>query len=184
MTAEPEPDACPHCDQRLYYFQQSCPSCERSVEWDIRCVQCGTPVVEGGENCPGCGMAHPRWRVIEQLLITNGEPLRVAKDALDRPMRAGYSRHLGSVKGQWADYRRQLENGAEAHVRTYGDHYEIHLDTVGALDSPGKHAVWYTPRVVADGGIQVIETVTKALSYSGRLVSRLFGRSDTNGEKH
>jgi len=99
-------------------------------------------------------------------------------------MKAGYYRHIGSVKGQWADYRRPLKGGGEIHVRSFGDHYEVHLDNVGALDSPGKHAVWYAPRVAADGGIQVIETVGKALSYSSQVVNRLLGNAEqTNSEK-
>lgn len=185
MTADKSKRNCPRCDERLYYLQPSCPSCESSVRWNIRCVRCGDWLEDGGDACSSCGLEQPGWRAIEHALSTTGETIRVAKDALDRPMKAGYYRHVGSVKGQWADYRRPLKGGGEIHVRSYGDHYEVHLDSVGALDSPGKHAVWYAPRVAADGGIQVIETVTKALSYSNRVVNRVLGKSDnTDSEKH
>jgi len=153
------------------------------VGWESRCVRCGATVKDPREHCPNCDLPQPGWRAIEHALSTTGETIRVAKDALDRPMKAGYYRHIGSVKGQWADYRRPLKGGGEIHVRSFGDHYEVHLDSVGALDSPGKHAVWYAPRVAADGGIQVIETVTKALSYSNQVVNRILGKSENTGSE-
>lgn len=172
------PYDCPDCGRGVHFFQPSCPSCESTLEWDIPCPECGNPRTSLDGPCPECGATVAPWRVLEAHVLADGEPVTVSKAAVPRPPTAGYSRHLGSVRGQWADFRRLLDEGREFHVREYTNHYELHLDEVGALDSPGMHAVRYTPRVVANTGITVIDGLSTVVSYTGRLVNSLLGGSD------
>lgn len=165
--------SCLACDEPIHFLQDPCPACGVSHAWFYvaDCRQCGeeTDYLDGPCEC--CGAEYSPWRVVEMELFGGSDVVTVPKDAVPRPMTDEYRRHLGTMKGQWADYRRVLDDGSEFHVRAYTDHYEIHLDEVSAIDDPAWHMVRYTPRVVAITGIGVVEGVQQTVERSGRLVN-------------
>jgi hypothetical protein len=164
---------CRSCGEGLYLFQEVCETCDEHHHWFYvaDCLECGqeTDYLHGA--CPGCGTEYSPWRAVEFEAL-DGDSVAVAKDAVERPMRAGYRRHLGMVKGQWADYRRVLEDGddVEFHVRVYNRHYEMHLDDVSAIDDPAMHALRYAPRAAAVAGVGAIRGAKTTAERSGKVL--------------
>jgi len=164
---------CRECGDSLYLFEERCESCGAEHAWFYLadCLECGEKTDYLAGACPHCGTEHSPWRAVEFEAIREGR-VAVAKDAVPRPMEAGYRRHLGMVKGQWADYRRTSETGPEFHVRVYGDHYELHLDEFGAIEEPAMHAFVYAPRVAATAGVGMLRGCTIAADRSAALLDR------------
>jgi hypothetical protein len=170
MSEEPRGRACRECDTALHLLQRACEECGTAHGWSCvaECRECGreTDYLDG--PC-ACGRKHSPWRVAELAARTEGT-VTVAKSAVERPGEAGYRRHVGTVRGQWADYRRVLDDGGEFHVRTYLDHYELHVDEVSALDEPTKHTLRYGPRAAVTTGADVVRGVAGTARRAGGLV--------------
>lgn len=187
MAGLPPQHTCQDCGEPLYLFEQFCEACGSDHHWFYLadCLECGEETDYLAGECPNCGVEHSPWRAVE-FEVLRGEPIAVAKDAVPRPMQAGYRRHLGMVKGQWADYRRMHgEDGPEFHVRVFGDHYEMHPDEFSAIEEPAMHAFVYAPRVAATAGIGMIRGVTAAVDQSTDLVNEsvdLFEKLTTDPE--
>jgi hypothetical protein len=154
----------------MHLFQQVCDDCGTAHGWSCvaECRECGreTDYLDG--PCV-CGATYSPWRVAEFAARIEG-PVTVAKDAVERPSEADYQRHVGTVRGQWADYRRVLDDGGEFHVRTYLEYYELHVDTVSALDEPTKHTLRYGPRAAVTTGADIVRGVAGATRRAGGLV--------------
>jgi hypothetical protein len=173
MPGLPPQHRCHSCDGALYLFQEECTECSTSHHWFYLapCRTCGTEIDYLAGPCPDCGTEHSPWRAVEFEALTS-DPVAVSKRALPRPIEAGYRRHLGMVKGQWADYRRVREDGSDFHVRVYSDHYELHLDRVSAIDDPAMHALTAAPRLASTAGIGVLQGVQGTVERSGDLLTR------------
>lgn len=172
--AEAEPRAaCRECGEPLEVFRPTCENCGAEFDWTalVECEECGSHVEASTDTCPECGADVSIWRAIERDIAETGSPAAIWKDAVPRPSRDGYSRHLGSLKGQWADYRRVTEDGTEFHVLEFTDHYEIHRDEVSAMDHPGMHLVRYTPRIVVATAGGVTLGMLDTVVYSSKLVT-------------
>jgi hypothetical protein len=172
--AQESPDrACRECGAAMYLLQRTCGECGTNHEWSCvaPCRACArrTDYLDG--PCE-CGVTHDPWRVAE-LAARDGGPVTVAKDAVDRPTGAGYRRHVGTIRGQWADYRRVLDDGGEFHVRVYLDHYELHVDAVSALDEPTRHTLRYGPRAAVATGVDLLRGVGGLLRSAARLPATL-----------
>lgn len=154
----------------MHLLRPACEECGAAHEWACvaPCRECGreTDYLDG--PCV-CGATYSPWRVAERAARTEG-PVTVAKDAVERPTAAGYQRHVGTVRGQWADYRRVLDDGGEFHVRTYLEYYELHVDAVSAIDDPTRHTLRYGPRAAVTTGMDVARGVTGAARRAGGLV--------------
>ena len=170
MSGESGNRTCRVCGAPLHLLQPTCEECGTAYEWHClaACRECGreTDYLDG--ECT-CGATHSPWRVIELAALEDG-PVTVPKDAVPRTTDAGYQRHVGTVRGQWADYRRERDGGGEFHVRVYLDHYELHVDEVGALDEPTRHTLRYSPRVAVTAGTDVLHGVERAVRCAGGLV--------------
>jgi len=162
MSGEPRGRACTECGGAIHLLQRTCEECGTPHRWSCvaACLECGRETDYLDEAC-ACGATHSPWRVVERAARTEGA-VTVAKDAVERPSEAGYRRHVGTVRGQLADYRRVLDGGGEFHVRTYLDHYELHIDEVSALDEPAKHTLRYGPRAAAATGAEAAATGAEA----------------------
>ncbi|ERH10364.1 MAG: hypothetical protein J07HX64_02137 [halophilic archaeon J07HX64] len=154
----------------MHLLQPVCKECGTAHDWSciVECRDCGrgTDVLDG--PC-ACGVTHPSWRAIERAARTEG-PVTVAKDAVERPSEVGYRRHVGTVRGQWADYRRVLDSGGEFHVRTYLHHYELHVDEVSAIDEPTKHTLRYGPRAAVTTTVDLVRSVAGTTRQVGGLL--------------
>jgi len=158
MSDETNRRECGGCGALIYLLQPACEECGTAHDWSCiaECRDCGreTDYLDG--PC-ACGTAHSAWRAVELATRTEG-PVTVAKDGIERPSEAGYRRHVGTVRGQWADYRRLLDSG-EFHVRTYLDRYELHVDEVSAIDKPTKHTLRYGPRAAVTTSVDLVRGV-------------------------
>jgi hypothetical protein len=170
MSGEPQGRACEECGAPMHLLQSACEECGTGHRWTCvaECRECGreTDYLDG--PCT-CGATYSPWRVAELAARTEGT-VTVAKDAVERPTGAGYQRHVGTVRGQWADYRRVLDDGGEFHVRTYLDHYQLHVDAVSALDDPTKHSIRYGPRAAVLTSADIVRGVAGAARRAGGLV--------------
>lgn len=158
------PRECDVCESALHLFQPACEECETPYEWSISgpCSECGRER-EYLEPC-SCGASPSPWRGAESVALKEGT-VTIDKDAVERPIAAGYHRHLGTIRGQWADYRRATDDG-EFHVLVYLDHYELHVDEVGALDEPAKHGLRYGPKAAITTTTDIVRGLRNA---AGRL---------------
>ena len=158
MSGEPQGRECGECGAPMHLLQSACEECGATHDWSClaECRDCGreTDYLDG--PC-ACGTAHSPWRAVELAARTEG-PVTVAKEPIERPTEAGYQRHVGTVRGQWADYRRGLDGG-EFHVRTYLDHYELHVDEVSAIDEPTKHTLRYGPQAAVTTTVDLLRGV-------------------------
>lgn len=165
--------SCGDCGEAVELFRPACENCEATFEWDVRvaCPHCEADTEIRATSCHACGEDISPWRAIERDVSATDSPASVWKDAVPRPSRDGYRRHLGSLKGQWADYRRMLDDGTEFHVLEFSDHYEIHRDEVSAIDAPAMHLVRYTPRIMmaTAGGLTL--GLLDTMIYSGRIMT-------------
>lgn len=161
---------CDVCDGPLHLLQRTCEGCGTDQKWVCQagCAACGRETDPLDGPC-ACGETQSAWRAVEAVTRTAGS-VTVAKDAVERPTEAGYRRHVGSIRGQWADYRRVLPGGGECHVRVYLDHYELHVDTVSALDDPAGHTLRYGPVAAVATGTAVVHGVAGAARRAGGLV--------------
>jgi len=173
MPGLPPQHRCHSCDGALYLFQESCEECGTDHHWFYLapCRSCGAETDYLAGPCSDCGTEHSPWRAVEFEALTS-DPVAVSKRALARPIEAGYRRHLGMVKGQWADYRRVREGGSDFHVRVYSDNYELHLDRVSAIDDPAMHALTAAPRLASTAGVGVLHGVQGTVERSGDLLTR------------
>lgn len=157
---------CIACDASLHLLQETCQECGAAHDWSHRaaCTACGreTDYLDG--PC-ACGETHSPWRVVEAAALADG-PVTVAKNRIERPTAAGYRRHVGSIRGQWADYRRVLEDG-EFHVRVFLDHYQLHVDAVSALADPAQHTLRYGPAAAVTTGRTVVGGLTSVARHAG-----------------
>ena len=160
---------CQVCGAALHLLQSTCGQCETASEWVCLadCRECGreTDYLDGA--CV-CGATHSPWRVVELVALEEGS-VTVAKDAVPRPTAAGYQRHVGTIRGQWADYRRELDSGGEFHVRVFLDHYELHVDEVGALGEPTMHTLRYGPSAAVTTGTDVVRAMRAVTRRAGDL---------------
>jgi len=163
---EPVKRTCAACDAPLHLLQETCRECGAAHDWSHRaaCTACGreTDYLDG--PCV-CGETHSPWRVVEAAALADG-PVTVTK-RIERPTAAGYRRHLGSIRGQWADYRRVLDDGGEFHVRVFLDYYELHVDAVSALADPAQHTLRYGPAAAVTTGTTVIGGLTSVARRAG-----------------
>lgn len=164
MTAQAE--ACRTCGAELVLFQPTCPRCETAHEWEFQapCHDCGEQVAYECA-CPHCEAELPVWCALEADVLGRDEP----KKRVPRPLTAGYRVHLGTVHGQWVNYRRSLGE-SEMHVRSYPRRYELHHDEVSALDSPGRHLLRHGLPAVVASGAELGTKAGKGVARSGRLV--------------
>jgi hypothetical protein len=167
MSVEPKGRECGECGAPMHLLQSACEECETTHGWSClaECRDCGqeTDYLDG--QC-ACGTAHSPWRAVELAARTEGS-VTVAKNTVERPSEADYRRHVGTVHGQWADYRRVLDGGGEFHVRTYLDYYELHVDEVSAIDEPTKHTLRYGPRAAVATTVDLARGVAGATRRVG-----------------
>jgi hypothetical protein len=163
---------CPSCDESIYFLTETCPHCGEAPDWHYvaPCEECGTEIDYLDGECDECSTRYTEWEVIEKELLATGQAIAVPKSAVPRPSTAGYTRHLGTIKGQWADYRRKFTNGNEFHVQVFRDHYEIHLDDVSAIDDPALHMIRYGPRVVEITGTGMYRSMKHGLKRSSKIL--------------
>lgn len=158
---------CYECGGTLHLLQAECTACDTPYEWSFvsACPACDRErdLLQACE----CGDSPVPWRALEILAREQGS-VTIDKDAVERPSTAGYARHLGTIRGQWGDYRRPTENG-EFHVRVYLDHYELHVDDVSALGEPAKHTFRYGPKAAVTTTGDVIRGVRGAAGRVRRL---------------
>lgn len=161
---------CDECGATLHLFQPSCEDCGADYEWSFvaPCLDCGRETDYLHGTCE-CDRLHSAWRVAERIARAEGS-VTVAKDAVERPSRAGYARHLGTIRGQWADYRRETDEGTEFHVRTYLDHYELHVDDVSALEEPTMHTLRYGPAAAVKTGTDAVRATVRVAESLGHYV--------------
>lgn len=165
---------CDECGASLHLLQPTCDECGDDYEWSFvaPCLDCGRETEYLHGDCE-CGKTHSPWRVAERIAREEGS-VTIAKDPVERPSRAGYSRHLGTIRGQWADYRREADDGTEFHVRTFLDHYELHVDDVSALEEPTMHTLRYGPAAAVTTGTDAVRaTVSAAESFGSYVKSAL-----------
>jgi len=94
------------------------------------------------------------------------------REAVPHPGGEGYRRHLGSIYGQWADYRRAVDGGGDFHVRRFRRYDELHYDDVSAVDSPTRHLLRHGPAAAVGSSLELTRQVTGAVAESGRLAGR------------
>ena len=169
---------CDRCASALHLFQPACEECKTAYEWHVsgECGECGQER-EYLEAC-SCGASPSPWRGAESIALAEGT-VTVDKDAVERPMTAGYRRHLGTIRGQWADYRRETSDG-EFHVRVYLDHYELHVDAVGALSEPTKHSLRYGPKAAITTTTDVVRGLRGAANRVGGWTRKAVRPSDSS----
>jgi len=175
MSGEPRGRACKECGVSMHLLQRDCEGCGTTHRWSCvaACRECGRETGYLDGPCD-CGATYSPWRVAELATRTEGR-VTVAKDHVERPSEAGYRRHVGTVRGQWADYRRVLDDGGEFHVRTYLGHYELHVDEVSALDEPTRHTLRYGPRAAVATGTDIVGGVAGTARRAGGLVRSALG---------
>ena len=158
----------------MHLLQRACERCDTAHEWSCRaeCLECGRETAYLDGACD-CGVTHSPWRVAEH--AAREGPVTVDKSAVERPTRAGYRRHLGTARGQWADYRRVLDDGGEFHVRTYLECYELHVDAVSAIDDPTRHTLRYGPRAAVTTGADVVHGAADTARRAGGLLRSAIG---------
>lgn len=187
MQTPPRTHECTACGDSLLLFQPTCRRCDTAHTWQYRaaCHDCGELTEYTDEACAHCGAQLSIWRALEADALAQEETLELWKDAVPRPIEAGYRLHLGSIRGQWADYRRSLPDGGEFHVLAYAKRYELHHDEVGALDSPGRHLLRHGGPAAVATGIDTVRRTARAARQTTRLAGRilgipatLFGRSE------
>lgn len=148
---------CPHCDAPLDYLRRGCGTCDRRVSWDWTepCPACGTETPVAEPRCRGCDAAVSPWDgVVARVRRERAHvDLRIAKAALPHPTGAGFVRHAGDPRGQRADYRRPLPDGAGVHVKEFADRYEVHWDRVAPTESLLGHVVADAPHWLLVGGL-------------------------------
>lgn len=172
---------CKHCDTELLRLQPTCDSCEKSQEWEQRaaCHGCDKIVDYTQEECQHCGTSLPLWRALEAAIFETDSTLTLSKDGLEHPTKAGYRVHLGSVHGQWADYRRPVHEGGDFHVLVFADRYELHYDEVSAVETPGKHLLRHGLPAVTGMGVDLAKQIATATAASGAVARDALETSTT-----
>lgn len=167
------PQECVECGEPLSLFQPACEDCGTAHEWSYRapCHDCGGPAEYTEKRCPHCGTELTVWRAMEADVVARETALEIWKDAVPRPTQAGYQFHLGSIHGQWADYRRPV-SGGDFHVRVYADHYELHRDDVSAIDAPARHLLRHGAPAATASGIDIARRVGGIAADVSRLAVR------------
>ncbi len=170
---EPRAETCVDCGEELALFQPVCKACGTAHEWEYRapCHNCGEQVTYDGD-CPHCGTELLIWRALEADALGTDEPISVWKESVPRPTAAGYRVHLGSIHGQWVDYRRSMDEDGDMHIRSYHNRYELHHDEVSAVDSPGRHLLRHGLPAAFESGSELTVRTGRALAESGRLLRR------------
>lgn len=163
-----------NCGAALVLFQPTCQACDTEQAWQYAgpCRSCGETADYLAGECESCGTDLSIWRALEAQVFVEDEPALVWREAVPRPTEAGYRRHLGSVHGQWADYRRTVEDGGDFHIRRYLRYYELHYDDVSAVDSPTRHLLRHGPAAAVGSGFALTRQLTGAVAESGRLAGR------------
>jgi len=174
MTGTTPGHGCVDCNEPLALFEPTCSVCSTDQIWTYcgPCESCGETADYLTDACGNCGAALPIWRALEAAVYTNDDPLLIWREAVPRPSEERYRRHIGSVHGQWADYRRATDDGGDFHVRRYRRYYELHYDDVSAVDSPTRHLLRHGPAAAISSGIAITRGVTGAVAESGRLAGR------------
>jgi hypothetical protein len=165
---------CVACGAALALFQPTCPSCDTKQVWRYNgpCPDCGDKADYLAGDCENCGTSLSIWRALEAKVSVDEEPLLLWRAAVPRPTEQGYRRHLGSIYGQWADYRRTVDDGGDFHIRRFLRYYELHYDDVSAVDSPTRHLLRHGPSAAVGSGLALTRQVTGAVAQSGRLAGR------------
>jgi len=165
---------CERCGEGMYLLEPECANCGERYAWayEAPCQSCGEVVDYTAGECPACGAELSLWRALELAVLATDGPVAVWKDHLPRPTDAGYRPHVGSVHGQWADYRRPVDDG-EFHVRSYADRYELHADDISAVTRPAAHLLRHGPTAVTGTGFDIATGLTGALVRSSVLAAQL-----------
>ena len=165
---------CERCGEGMYLLEPECGNCGERYAWayEAPCQSCGEVVDYTAGACPACGAELSLWRALELAVLATDGPVAVWKDTLSRPTEAGYRPHVGSVHGQWADYRRPVDDG-EFHVRSYADRYELHADDISAVARPAAHLLRHGPTAVTGTGFDIATGLTGALVRSSELATQL-----------
>ena len=166
---------CRECDAELLLFQPACRECETKHRWKFRaaCHACGELTDYTDERCTHCGSELSIWRALEAEARATTGPIAVWKDAVPSPLEAGYRIHLGSIRGQWADYRRAVDDGGDFHVRSYARYYKLHHDHVSAVRAPGRHVLAHGPSAVAASTVDVTSQVGGTVIRAGKFANTL-----------
>jgi hypothetical protein len=172
-TAPSRAESCVECGESLTLFQPVCEECETVHDWAYRapCHDCGETVSYRDGNCPNCRASLSIWRALEADALGRAAPITVWKAAVPRPTAAGYRVHLGSIHGQWADYRRSLGDSGDFHVRSFPKRYELHHDEVSAIGAPGRHLLRHGLPAATASGIGLTARITGHLADSLRVAS-------------
>lgn len=170
MSDGPRRHSCIRCEQPLYFLQPVCTECEKSHDWQFEaaCHTCGEQTEYTAERCTHCDTELSIWRALEADAITTTGDIGIWKEAVPSPLDAGYRVHLGSIHGQWADFRRVVRDGGDFHVRVYRRHYQLHHDRISAVDAPARHMIYHGPEVAATTSLDIAKRVGGTVLRSGK----------------
>jgi len=157
----------------LYFLQPTCRECDNHHDWtyELPCHNCGKRVDYTDEKCPHCEETLPIWRALEVEALTTEEVISVWKKSVHSPLKDGYRVHLGSIHGQWADYRRATPEGGDFHIRAYPRHYELHYDKISAVDAPARHILHHGPSAAATSSIDIAKRVGETVARTGEMMN-------------
>lgn len=174
MGQSPPRYNCKRCSKGLYLLQPVCKRCDVRYEWSYEapCYGCGTTVDYTAQRCPDCGTELSIWLALELDVLGNDRTVAVWKESVPRPTEVGYRYHVGSVHGQWADYRRPIDDG-EFHVRSFADRYELHCDDVSAIERPASHLLRHGPTTVTGTGFDLLTRLTGTVVDSSEFATRM-----------
>lgn len=167
---------CRKCDAELWLLQPACRQCETEHRWTFRaaCHECRELTDYTENRCTNCGSELAIWRALEAEARATTGPVAVWKDAVPSPLEAGYRIHLGSIRGQWADYRRAVDDGGDFHVRSYARHYKLHHDDVSAVRAPGRHVLAHGPSAATASTVDLATQVAETTIRTGKFANTLF----------
>ncbi|WP_115864439.1 hypothetical protein [Halorussus litoreus] len=148
---------CPYYDAPVDHLQRGCRRCGRRIawEWTVPCSTCGRDADYTETRCRHCDARLSLWEGIVSRVRRERHhvDLRIAKDAVVRPPGAGFVAHTGDPRGQRADYRRPLPDGAGVHVKAFADRYEVHWDRVDPTEDFLGHVLFDAPHWLLFGGV-------------------------------
>ncbi|WP_135829915.1 hypothetical protein [Halorussus halobius] len=166
---------CPHCAAPVAHLARGCDACGRRIEWSWiqPCRECDAPV-EYAESTPTCSACRTDRSVWDGVVarVRRERPhvdLRIATDAVVHPSDAGFVAHAGDPRGQRADYRRPLPDGAGVHVKEFADRYEVHWDRVDPTEDFLGHVLADAPHWLLVGGLVGVKLARWPVGPASRL---------------
>ncbi|HIE34911.1 MAG TPA: hypothetical protein EYP79_01775 [Campylobacterales bacterium] len=92
------------------------------------------------------------------------QPIRIPKSFVPHPSKVGFVKHLGELRGQLADWRKDIPSVGHVHVVEYADYYLVHKDKASLLSNPIGHLIYDAPH----WGIAIILAGALIFKYSNQ----------------